>query len=125
MRIVAGALAASLVAMAAAQGTAYPVKPIRLVVPFPPGAGTDTVARFIAQKLGDTMKATDRRRQPDRRRRRDRRGGGRQGRSGRLHAAVRRRAVHDGGGGVEESDYDPVRQFVPVAPIAAARSRSS
>ena len=33
----------------------YPVKQIRLVVPFPPGAGTDTVARFVAQKLSERL----------------------------------------------------------------------
>ena len=42
---------------AQAQG-AYPAKPIRLIVPFPPGAGTDSTARFIAQKLGEQMGAT-------------------------------------------------------------------
>ena len=31
----------------------YPNKPIRMIVPFSPGAGTDTTARTIAQKLGD------------------------------------------------------------------------
>src|SRR5579862_3592682 len=36
----------------------YPTKPIKLVVPFPPGAGTDAVARLIAQKLAEQMNAT-------------------------------------------------------------------
>src|SRR5580765_2993934 len=44
---------------ASAQPTAaYPVKTIKLVVPFPPGAGTDAIARLIAQKLAESMAAT-------------------------------------------------------------------
>ncbi len=31
---------------------AYPVKPVRVIAPFPPGGGTDLFARSIAQKLG-------------------------------------------------------------------------
>ena len=34
---------------------AYPVKPIRFIVPFSAGGGADIVARAIAQKLGDAL----------------------------------------------------------------------
>jgi tripartite-type tricarboxylate transporter receptor subunit TctC len=44
------ALAAPLLAQ-----TAYPARPIRLIVPYPPGAGTDTIARTVGQKLGESL----------------------------------------------------------------------
>jgi len=33
----------------------YPSKPIRLVVPYPPGSGTDIVGRLLAQRLGESL----------------------------------------------------------------------
>ncbi len=34
-------------------GQAYPVKPVRWIIPMPPGGGTDAVSRPIAQKLSE------------------------------------------------------------------------
>jgi tripartite-type tricarboxylate transporter receptor subunit TctC len=101
-----------------AQAPAYPSKPIRLIVPFPPGAGTDTVARYMALKLGQAMNATivvD----------------NRTGAGGAIGAADAAKAEPDGytllfvagpfttvAAASKNPGYDPIRQFVPAASIA-------
>jgi len=112
-------VAAALLAWTACAQESYPSKPIRLIVPFPPGAGTDTVARYVAQKLGESMQATiliD----------------NKTGAGGAIGAAEAARAEADGytllfvagpfttvAASSKNPGYDPVKQFVPVAPIAA------
>ena len=46
-------LLAGLLFCAMAQGQAYPVKPVRFVVTFPPGGTVDILARALGQKLGE------------------------------------------------------------------------
>src|SRR6185369_4209320 len=53
MRFLAGLLLALLVN--SAQGQAYPGKPVRMLLAFPPGGPTDINARLFAQKLGEQM----------------------------------------------------------------------
>ncbi|MFO1317266.1 MAG: tripartite tricarboxylate transporter substrate-binding protein [Burkholderiales bacterium] len=118
-RVVVAGLVAGLVSFCALAQEPWPAKPIRLVVPFPPGAGTDTVARFVAQKLAETMKATIVVENKT-------------GAGGAIGAAEVAGAPPDGytllfvaspfttvAAASKAPTYDPVRQFVPVAPIAA------
>src|SRR5512132_4086304 len=119
LRLLAVALLALTTAASFAQnGTAYPARTIRLIVPFPPGAGTDAVARLIAQKLAESMSAAvvvD----------------NRPGAGGAIGAVEVARADPDGytllfvaspfttvAAASRNAGYDPLLQFVPVAPIA-------
>ena len=34
---------------------AYPTKAVRMLVPFPPGGGSDTIARIVAQKFSEIL----------------------------------------------------------------------
>lgn len=116
LRRVAVLVAALASSLALAQG--YPDKPIHLIVPFPPGAGTDAVARIVAQKLGESLSAAVVVEN-------------RPGASGAIGAAEVARAEPDGytllfvaspfttvAAAASNPGYDPLRQFVPVAPIA-------
>ncbi|MFN7425220.1 MAG: Bug family tripartite tricarboxylate transporter substrate binding protein [bacterium] len=53
--MVAAAVAGSMVA-GHALAQAWPAKPIRMVVPFPVGGGSDSTARILAQRLQDRLK---------------------------------------------------------------------
>lgn len=119
LRLLAAAGFALASSLACAQsGGAYPAKPIRLVVPFPPGAGTDAIARVVAQRIGESMSTTvvvD----------------NRPGAGGAIGATEVARAEPDGytlllvaspfttvAAASANAGYDPLHQFVSVAPIA-------
>jgi tripartite-type tricarboxylate transporter receptor subunit TctC len=117
IRMAAGALLAIFAGSAAAQ--AYPSKPIRLMVPFPPGGSTDIVARIVAQKLGSQLG------QPLVI---ENRGGA----GGTLGTAVVAKAAPDGYSLVvgttsthvvapsvyQKLEYDPVKDFAPISLMA-------
>jgi tripartite-type tricarboxylate transporter receptor subunit TctC len=54
LRSAAGALLIFAVATVGAAEKPYPSKPVRLIVPFPPGGGVDNVARIIGPKLTES-----------------------------------------------------------------------
>jgi tripartite-type tricarboxylate transporter receptor subunit TctC len=101
----------------------YPRRPVRLVVPFPPGGGNDIVARAVAQELGKSLGqqfVVD----------------NRAGAGGAVGAELAARSPADGYtlflGGVgshvvnpslhAKLSYDPIRDFAPVTLIASAPS---
>ena len=101
----------------------YPLRPVRLIVPFPPGGGNDIVARAVAQELGKSLGqqfVVD----------------NRAGAGGAIGAELAARSPADGYtlflGGVgshvvnpslhAKLPYDPIRDFAPVTLIASAPS---
>lgn len=108
-------LAATL-APAVAPAQTYPSRPIRFIVPFPPGGSTDTYARIIAPKLAEALRqqvVID----------------NRPGAGGALGAELAAKASPDGhtiwigqdgnlalGPALRaKSNYDPVRDFTPIS----------
>jgi tripartite-type tricarboxylate transporter receptor subunit TctC len=119
-RILCFGIAAALVlTRASAQSLAG--KPVRLVVPFPPGGPTDIVARPLAQLLGEAMSSAVIV---------DNRGGA----GGTVGADLVAKAAPDGttllmatvgthainAALYRKLPYDPVRDFTPIALVAAA-----
>ncbi len=54
--LLAGAAALAVPGIGSAQGTAWPSRPLRLVVPGPAGAGSDIFARLLATPLGEALR---------------------------------------------------------------------
>src|SRR3954469_16651621 len=117
------ALFGSLVVWGATLAQDYPAKPLRFIVPFPPGGGNDTVARAIAQQMSPALG------QPvviD----------NRPGAGGSIGADLAAKAPADGytlflagvGSHVVNPNlharlgYDPVRDFTPITLLASAPS---
>jgi tripartite-type tricarboxylate transporter receptor subunit TctC len=55
LRFILLAVSILLVAAPAAAQDAYPSKPVRVIVPFPPGGPADLIARLIGQKLSESL----------------------------------------------------------------------
>ena len=99
------------------QATAYPSKPIRLIVPFPPGGGTDILSRLVANKLTEASKWTV---IPDNR-------GGAGGTIG-TEAAANAPAdgytlaivsiAHAVNPALYKLNYDPIKSFTPISIFA-------
>ncbi len=114
------ALTAALSQNAVAQGASgFPERAVKIVVPFAPGAGTDAMARLVAQKLGEVMGGTfvvD----------------NRAGASGAIGTQYVAQQPADGytlllaaspfttvAASLPTAGYDPLRSFTPVAMIAS------
>jgi len=49
------AVALSALVPAAALAQTWPAKPVRMIVPFPPGGNTDIIARIVAPRMGENL----------------------------------------------------------------------
>lgn len=112
------ALAAAALLAAPARAAGWPERPVRIVVPFAAGAGTDAMGRLLAQKLGELLGATfvvENR-------------AGASGAIGTQHVA---QSAPDGNtlllvaapfttvpAVLQQAGYDPVRSFTPVSMVA-------
>jgi tripartite-type tricarboxylate transporter receptor subunit TctC len=112
-------LAAYTTAAFAQQSAAYPSRAIRMVVPFPPGGGTDIVARSVGQKLGEALGEPVVM---------DHRGGA----GGNIGVEIAAKAAPDGHTLVivaathainvtlyRKLGYDLVKDFAPISPVAS------
>jgi len=54
-RLLQAIAAAAILWATALHAQPYPSKPVRIIVPFPPGGGVDIVARVVGRKLTDTL----------------------------------------------------------------------
>ena len=118
--LLAGAAALASQALPMPAGAqSYPDKPIKLIVPFAPGAGTDAVGRLMAQKLGEIMGSSMVVEN-------------RAGASGAIGAQAVAQSAPDGytlllvaapfttvPAAIPGAGYDPVRNFAPVGMIAS------
>src|SRR5256885_8801237 len=55
LNLSAGAAAMTLALLAAVASAQYPSRPIRLLVPNPPGGATDTIAGVVSPRLGEAL----------------------------------------------------------------------
>ena len=99
----------------------WPTKPIRLMVPFPPGGSTDIVSRIVAQKLGERLGQSFVV---------ENRGGA----GGTLGTAAMAKAAPDGynltvaststhvvaPGVYAKLEYDPIKDFAPISLIGVS-----
>ena len=104
----------------AADSQLYPTRPVRLIVPFPPGGPTDVIARMLAQKLSEAwghQVVVD----------------NRAGAGGNIGIGIAAQAAPDGHtiilvsssfvanpGLYRKIPYDPHKSFAPVSNVAAS-----